>query len=312
MKNQTFQIVGSSFAVGEERIDIREAVADGERVVSATGIPTVWKTAGTTNELAGRAVLPVLEECGREDITHVFFVSQSLDRILPSQACVLQDSVGLNVEVLAIDLGQGCSGFVQALQMAVACLEPGKRALVVTADRYRSKIEPSDRATFSLFSDGAAATLIEHSRGPRVVGSAHVTDGAGWRYLYQAESSDPSSDGRLHMDGKQVFLFTKNVIPRLIREACRKAGIVPEELGAIYAHQASALVLKTLTEDPNLAAAEIPTNIGRWGNTTSSTIPILIHERPLGSADERYALLIGFGVGLSASALVLDLRESAS
>jgi 3-oxoacyl-[acyl-carrier-protein] synthase III len=53
------------------------------------------------------------------------FVSQSPDYVLPATACILQDKLGLPKTCAALDVNQGCAGFVYGLWLASSLAESG-------------------------------------------------------------------------------------------------------------------------------------------------------------------------------------------
>ncbi|WP_317847003.1 hypothetical protein [Nocardiopsis deserti] len=67
-----------------------------------------------------------------------------------------------------MDVGAACSGFLYALEVARCWLHarPGAPpALVVGAEVYSRFVDPADRATASLFADGAGAVVLTSGDG---------------------------------------------------------------------------------------------------------------------------------------------------
>ena len=88
------------------------------------------------------------------------------DLATPSAACLVQQELGLSTGVLAYDLNAACSGFIYGLVTAEALLdgmEPGKKALIIGAERISRSVDYTDRGTCILFGDGAGAALVEAS-----------------------------------------------------------------------------------------------------------------------------------------------------
>ncbi|MDQ3819052.1 MAG: 3-oxoacyl-ACP synthase, partial [Acidobacteriota bacterium] len=97
-----------------------------------------------------------------EEIDFLLFCTQSPDYFLPATACLMQTRLGLRTDCGAIDINQGCSGYVYGLSMAKGLIETGaaRKVLLVTADTYTKFINRRDRSVRTLFGDGAAATLV--------------------------------------------------------------------------------------------------------------------------------------------------------
>ena len=95
----------------------------------------------------------------------------------------MQDRLGLRTSCGAVDINQGCSGYIYGLALGKSLVEAGtaQTVLLVTADTYMKFINRRDRSLLTLFGDGAAATLIKAVEseseliGPFVLG----TDGRG-------------------------------------------------------------------------------------------------------------------------------------
>lgn len=273
-----FRIADIRYVLGENPVHIED-----QRIVDKTGVATVYETAGDAYSLAFRAALNVTK-----DVDVLIYVTQSPTWLLGSHACRLQHDLGMKTSVLAFDIGQGCSGFVQALTVMASLLTEGQRGMIVTADNYPAKNLTPDTAC--LFSAGAAATIIATIEPThQIVAQEHYTDGSGANHLTQRIGQP------LYMSGRDVYLFTKNTVAPMIR----RAGPVD----AVLVHQASKPVLDAMRKEVD-AGTWFPTDLSH-GNTVSSTIPILMKDKTFPNKLER-TLLAGFGVGLSASTMLLE------
>lgn len=184
--------------------------------------------------------------CSPEDVDFLVLCTQSPDYFLPTSACLIQDRLGLRTDSGAIDINQGCSGYIYGLAVCKSLVESGtaRNVLFITADTYSKFINPRDRSLRTLFGDGATATWIEgveaHSDmiGPFVFGS----DGSGKADLIlpagglrqpvddaaRAEAQDEQGNWRsacnLYMNGvrfstSRCASFRKRSISCLIRPA---------------------------------------------------------------------------------------------
>jgi 3-oxoacyl-[acyl-carrier-protein] synthase-3 len=207
--------------------------------------------------------------------------------------------------VLALDVSQGCSGFVQALVVLVSILKDRQHGLIVCADTYRSKISPGDRSTSAVFSDGASATWISKDGNLSILGEEHFSDGSGAKYLNQPIVTD-RKPGKLHMSGSDVLLFTRNQVSKQIASVIAESGVKPDDIESYYFHQASKVVLDGLENKFNIGM-RMKRNIEEYGNLVSSSIPILMAPY-LEKVNGEVSMLSGFGVGLSASTLLIGPR----
>jgi len=294
----SFRIDAVEFSLGEHETELLVEYPEFAPVLEKTGMPRHFGTDASLLELAARSAHKALDAHPKSrDIGALIVVTQSSEHFLPSVACVLQDRLGISRNVLAFDINQGCSGFVQALVVAVGLLDAHRSAMIVCADKYRSKLRTDDRSTLAVFSDASAAVLISRDGPLRIGIQSHLTDGSGGAHLIQPVGKT------LHMGGSDVFIWTRTKVARQIGDLIERETREHAMPDVLYMHQASRLVVDsvcgTLPQD-----IRTPVNYEKVGNTTSSSIPILIHDR-LDEFTASNSLLAGFGVGLSSSCVTI-------
>lgn len=250
-----------------------------------------------------------------ESIDFLLLCTQTPDYPLPTTACLMQPKLGLRNNVGALDFNLGCSGYIYGLSMADGLIRSGaaQRVLLVTAETYSKYIDPTDRSLRTIFSDAAAATLIEASDEQTLTGFKFGTDGTGGDMLYVACGGARHQDdvmpprhrkrwpSDLYMDGPSLISFTVDAIPNLIEDILQTTDVSREEIDCFVFHQATRKMLEELIEKLELDESRLPILMDHVGNTVSSTIPILIRDlQERGRlASNSKNLLVGFGVGLS-------------
>lgn len=285
------------------------------KILDKTGIQNRYISAPgeTAVDLAFEAGRKLLENIhNHEEIDLLILVTQSPDYVLPTSACILQDRLRLSKNCMAFDVNLGCSGFVYALSIAGGLIESGvaRKGLILCSDTYSKYIGKNDRACRPLFSDGAAAIMVEGNDvdciGPFELG----TDGAGFDRLIVkhggAREAGPVR-GSLEMYGSDVFLFTMRVVPPCINKLLARTGLTLENIDLIVFHQASKLVIENLIRTLSLDKSKVFTNFENIGNTVSASIPIALKDAAtqgrLKEGDT--VMLVGFGVGLSWGATLI-------
>ena len=178
-------------------------------------------------------------------------------------------------------------------------IEKFKTGLIVTVDRYRSKLNPDDRSTNSVFSDGAAAIILKENKKFKIHYDSTLTDGSKRNWLYQSTGSE--NDGFLHMSGSEIWLFTRKGCSSNWR--CYTFCLNNLNIEAIYIHQASKVVVEGIKDALGDYGGLILENYMHYGNTVSSTIPILINDFPI-VAKDGVVIMSGFGVGLTSTTIV--------
>ena len=57
-----------------------------------------------------------------KDIDYILYCTQSPDYIIPTNACLIQNRIGISTSAGAIDINQGCSGYIYGLSLAKGLL----------------------------------------------------------------------------------------------------------------------------------------------------------------------------------------------
>jgi 3-oxoacyl-[acyl-carrier-protein] synthase-3 len=251
----------------------------------------------------------------RSTIDFLLLCTQTPDYPLPTTACLVQKRLGLPTSIGALDFNLGCSGFVYGLSLADGLIRAGsaRRVLLITAETYSKYIDPTDRSLRTIFGDGAAATLLEAAAEPSLGSFVFGTDGRGADTLMVTEGGNrppqhaiqprkrkrwPSS---LYMDGPELVKFSLDVVPPLVERVLSTAQWTRQDVDFFLLHQATSFLLNHLRERMSLDAQHTPEALQQYGNTVSSTLPILMHDlRASGRLRPgKQNLLVGFGVGLS-------------
>ena len=228
----------------------------------------------------------------RSSIDFLLFCTQSPDYPLPTTACLLQDRLKLPTSIGALDFNLGCSGFVYGLSLADGLIRSGvaKRILLVTAETYSKYIHPTDRSLRTIFGDGAAATLIEAAEEPSLGGFVFGTDGHGADTLMVTEGGARPAAGTLQprkrkrwpsalfMDGPEIVKFTLEVVPAMIERVLDQSKWTRDDVEFYLMHQATRFMLDHLRARLELAEEQIPLAMQEYGNTVSSTLPLLMHD----------------------------------
>ncbi len=313
------EIKDITFSLGEIRENNESLKKDNpdwviDEIVKKTGVNQrrLSKPGETAVDLAFKAGAELLEKI--DDVSSIdglIFVTQSPDYFLPASACLLQDKLGLRKDSYAVDVNQGCSGYIYGLAHAGALIEVGllSSVLLLTADTYSRYISKNDRTCRPLFSDGASATLLIPSDEEKIGDFIFGTDGGGAKNLIVEDGAmrsicndERSSDAPLlFMNGANVFMFTLENVPKGINAILDKSGLKIEDIDLIVPHQASKFVLDNLVRKMEIEETKLYRNYEDKGNTVSSTIPIALSQaRDEGRIKkDNLVLAIAFGVGYS-------------
>ena len=287
---------------------------DVDKILNKTGIDNRY--CSTDNETA----LDLAVEAGKkiqhqlDGVDLLIFVTQSPEYILPNNACIAQDRLGLSKHIAAFDINLGCSGYVYALSVVGSMMETNQasRALILCGDTYTKYISIHDRTSRPLFSDAGSATIISKSDGDMNLGPfIYGTDGSGADSLIVRNSAskiETKQTSDFYMNGAEVLLFTMSSVPRGVGQLLAKASISIDDVDYFAFHQASKIVMSNIATKLGLDDKKFLTNYQDHGNTVSCTIPILLKQKIDAGIIKRgdKLMMFGFGVGLSYGACLID------
>lgn len=222
---------------------------------------------------------------------------------LPHTSAVVHGKLGLKPDCASFDVSLGCSGYVYGLSVVSSFMAANglERGLLFTADPYSKIVDPADKNTCLLFGDAASVTLLQPAAG----GSDNWV-ASDFRFISQGSQGKALSveNGRLRMNGRAVFSFSATEAPRLIGETLARAGLTKEAIDVFLLHQGSKFIVDTIRDRLDVAPHKVPLNMSAFGNTVSSSIPMMLRDY-LRRDDVSRIVLCGFGVGLSAASCLL-------
>lgn len=218
----------------------------------------------------------------------------------PYQASIVANNLNLS-GLAAFDMNAGCSGLVYSLAIASSMIQTGpfKNALITASEKMSEFVDYTDRASCILFGDAAAAVLLsaeqpEHELltfelGTDPTGSSLVTMGGKGKDFY------------FHQEGKNVFKFAVNKIEEMVITLKERVAVKDERRLFVIPHQANMRIIQAAIDKLKLPAEQFICNIHKYGNTSSATVGLALHEAEQAGRFQKgdIVLLIGFGAGLS-------------
>lgn len=239
----------------------------------------------------------------REEIDFVLLCTQSPDYPLPSSSCLVQKRLGLSRHCGAFDFNLGCSGYEYGLVVAKGLITTGaaKNVLFITAETYTKYLAKDDKGNRTIFSDGAAATLVSTDGFAEIGECSLGTDGGG------AEALIVKKGQPLFMDGGAIFDFSSEVVPDMVTDVLAKEHLQQDDIDLWIFHQANKYMINYIRKMLEIDKDKFYVYMEHVGNTVSSTIPIAMVEARKEDKLHGNILLAGFGVGLSWGAVVLHI-----
>lgn len=306
---------------------------DIQKISSKTGIKTRHISADDefSSDMAIKAAEKLFKEhsINKGKIDFLLYCTQSPDYFLPTTACILQNKLGLNTSIGALDFNLGCSGFVYGLSLAKGLISGSmaKNVLLITSETYSKIIHPKDKSNKTIFGDAAAATLVSTEKGICSIGDfVFGTDGSGAENLivrnggvrnfskngtdYSDEYGNVRNDNNLYMNGAEIFNFTSNAIPFLTQSILQKSSLNLEKVDLFIFHQANRYMLNHLRKKIGIPENKFFISMEHCGNTVSSTIPIALYDAIAQGkfGNIKNCIIEGFGVGYSWAACNLIIE----
>lgn len=274
----------------------------------------------TTTDLGARASLEAIHMAGisAEDLDMIVVGTVTPDRQFPSAACMVQKAIGA-INAYAFDVSAGCSGFMYALAMVDNAIQCGmcKTALIVGVERLSSIVNWRDRSTCVLLADGAGAVVARAMPVQGGVLSTHLkSDGTSWDLLYASYGNfyiPETLEGidqkpfYLKMEGNKLFKRAITCLSEIAREAMEKNALSSADIDLVVPHQANIRIIQCMADNLEIPMERVYTNIHKYGNTSSGTIPIALNEAQRGGrlSKNDHVLIVSFGAGLTWAAAVL-------
>jgi 3-oxoacyl-[acyl-carrier-protein] synthase III len=310
---------------------IRQRTGIAERRIAEPGV-----CSSDLGVLAGREALADAGVAA-DHVDLVITASISPDQLMPATAARVAYGCGC-VNAGAFDVLAGCAGFVYALSMAAGAVASGvcDNVLVVGAEAISRVIDWEDRSTAILFGDGAGAAVVSVLKGagagaggdsPERAGAAARLpagilgfdlggDGSGADSLSipaggsRMPATCETVAGRQHflqMNGKEVYKFATRVVTHSAKRVLDRCGYHVADIDLFVPHQANLRIIEGAVAKLGLPWEKVYTNLQKYGNTSSASIPLCLSEaRAEGRLkDGDLLLLMGFGAGLSWGACLI-------
>jgi 3-oxoacyl-[acyl-carrier-protein] synthase-3 len=189
-----------------------------------------------------------------------------------------------------------------------------RRILLVGSEKLSMLLSFEDRSTAVLFGDGAGAVVLEPAEGSDGVlavelgTDASLVDALTAGGYGTAENLLVEEDGRVQMDGREIF---RNAVVQMGEAAVKvadEAGWGIEGVDMLIPHQANVRIIDATARRMKLPPEKAFVNIASYGNTSAASIPLALtealEEGRIASGD--HIVFVAFGGGLTWAAAALE------
>lgn len=248
----------------------------------------------TVSSMAAAAAKDAIKKAGikAEDIDMIIMATLSPDYFFPGSGVLLQRLLKIK-NIPTFDIRQQCSGFIYGLSLAEQYIKTGasKTILLVGSEVQSVLMDLSDKGRdFAvLFGDGAGAVVLQVGKEPGILSTHIHSDGAYAEELYMPNpgTSSPNfatkemvekGEFAPFMNGQLVFKTAVQKFPEVIKEALDHNKLDANDIDLFIPHQANYRITDFVRIKLGLPKEKVVSNIHKYGNTTSATIPIALAE----------------------------------
>jgi len=286
-----------------------------------------------SSDLCCAAAEKLIHEMGinKSEIDLLVFVSQTPDYRMPATSIILQDRLGLSNRTLAFDISLGCSGFIYGLSVVYSFMQhQGIQNALLLDGETRSKVySPKDRTSAFLFGDGGVAAVIErnekfgdsyfslNSDGSReslikinAGGYRHPSSSDTLKEKIVDEFGNIRNEEQGYMNGGDVFNFVIREIPKDFYHIIDFSGVKKSNIDFFVFHQANEFMNNYLVKKLEIDQVKAPTNLAKFGNVSSVSLPLtIVSELQNELKDRKILFLSAFGVGMTWASAIINVEN---
>lgn len=269
------------------------------------------------SQMAEIAAKRAVEDAGIDplDIDLIITSSTTPNKQFPGMSCCAQAAIGAK-NAGCYDVNSACPGWVAAMTAAQAYMIAGQaqKILVIGTECTSNYINWNDRGTCILFGDGAGAVVLEND--PEVTSDFILrADGTKGNVVFCESMKQRDHEGEdfinstyFNMDGREVYKFAVTSAPQIILDLLAKMGKTTDDIDYFVMHQANQRILDAIEKRLKVSKDKIPSNIAKYGNTSSASIPIILREMKDAGQIKKGTKIItcSFGAGLTWGAQYLE------
>ncbi len=301
-----------------------------EWIIEKTGIQRRYlaRPEDTASDFAIDAARKAMDRAGvgPDEIDLIVACTFSADYTFPPLSAKIHKEIGAKGGQI-YDLQANCAGFVSGLTAAsdrMAVDGEVRHALVVGVEMNSRYIDRSDVNTAIYHSDGAGAVVLGRGApGTGILASAFHTDssnyeavrfrGGGSTFPVMGRAAPLETDA-MELNGLATWKQAITHLPTVVKAACRKAGITPEQADFFIFHQANFNLIDYVVRKMGFDLTRTYTNVQEIGNTGAASVAIALSEAVdkglLHDGDRLVLAAVGAGFNFGASVWRWDMSAS--
>lgn len=311
MKGRRVKIAGMGKAIGGQKIYFGEQIR--YRLMPEQSLL----------DLAEQAAEQALQAAGITitDIDILVCAMATPLQAIPCNAALVHERIAKGLDIPAMDINTTCTSFISAVDIFSVLVENGryKRVLILSGDTASAALNPNQRESYELFSDGVAACVMvaaKEEESSAVLYSnqktwsegAHDTEirgGCGLMPVFDMANNN-REDYYFDMRGHRILKLCARKLPGFVEQCLQESGITREEIHLVVPHQASR-ALKIIMPKLGFTEGSYVDRVAQYGNLVSASVPFALCEAVETGRINRgdLILLMGTAAGLTVNFLLL-------
>ena len=240
---------------------------------------------------------------------------------IPCMGALIHEQIAKGTQIPAMDINSTCTSFITAVDVVSCMIEIGryKRVLIVSSDQASCALNPNQKESYELFSDGSAAIVLQKSddKEKGVVYAmqrtwsegAHSTEIRGGTTRLHAKyfKKENIDDYLFDMKGREVLTIAAKKLPKMFEDFYKESQLTLKDIDLVIPHQASK-ALDMIMQRIGIPKDKYINEVEEYGNMVSAAVPLAfcraIEEGRIKKGDK--IVLCGTAAGLTANILVLQ------
>jgi beta-ketodecanoyl-[acyl-carrier-protein] synthase len=277
-------------------------------------------------EMAVAAAKQAMQRAGKTGayIDAVICAASNMQRGYPAMAVEIQNALG--IDGYGYDMNVACSSATFGIQAAMSAIQSGqaRAVLVVNPEITSGHLNWRDRDSHFIFGDACTAIILERAD---LATSAHQFEILGMKlktkfsnnirnnfgFLNRADESGIGKVDKLfRQQGRKVFKEVCPMAAEMITDTVKNAGLAIDKIQRFWLHQANLnmnLLIARLILGRDATAAESPTILDTYANTSSAGSIIAFHKHQDDLAKDAVGVICSFGAGYSIGCVVVKKRN---
>ena len=257
-----------------------------------------------------------------EDVDLMVFASAIGYQPIPCSAALILEKFNPHSPIPCMDINTTCTSFITALDTISYMVHEKRyqRVLILSAETASLGINPDQKESYELFSDGAAAIIVEQDDSGQsgvlygtwqtwTEGAHHTEIRGGLSSLHPRHYTEENKTEYLFdMNGPEVLRLTAKKIPEFVKTLELESGMTLKDMDLIIPHQASR-ALPVVMKKLGIEKTKYMNYVEEYGNMIVASVPyMLCLAFEHGDIQKGHRILLfGTAAGLTISGLILQI-----